>query len=67
MVTLKLRLREEIHAAYQQGEEGVVALVAQLVGDFAQVIDQLQARIQELEAQAAKKAATAASRRRAMG
>jgi len=54
MVTLKLPLREEIHAAYQQGEEGVVALVTHLVGDFAQVIDQLQARIQELEAQAAK-------------
>jgi len=54
MVTIVPPSREEIHAAYLQGEEAVVALVAQLVSDFAQALYQLQARIQELEDQTAK-------------
>jgi transposase len=56
MSTLELPSREEIHAAYLQGEEGVVALIAQLVsasltvlGQQQELIDQLQARIQTLE------------------
>ena len=32
MITLKLPSRDEIHAAYLQGKESVVALIAQLVG-----------------------------------
>jgi transposase len=68
MVTLALPSREEIHAAYSQGEEGVVALIAQLVSAFLtilqqqqemaskqqELIDQLQARIQGLEDQKAQ-------------
>ena len=68
MVTLNLPSREEIRAAYLQGEEGVVALVAKLVSDFVtilgsqremilkqqELIEQLQARVQALEEQKAK-------------
>jgi transposase len=68
MDTLPLPSREEIHAAYLQGEEGVVALIAQLVGAFLAVlqqqhemvgkqqelIDQLEVRIQALEDQQAQ-------------
>ena len=61
MVTLELPSREEIHAACLQGEEGVVALIAQLVSAFVtilrqqqEMIDQLQARIQTLEEQKAQ-------------
>jgi transposase len=54
MVMIVPPSREEIHTAYLQGEEAVVALVAHLVSDFAQGLDQLQARIQELEDQTAK-------------
>jgi transposase len=63
MDTLPLPSREEIHAAYLQGEEGVVALIAQLVSAFLAVlqqqqemvgkqqelIDRLEVRIQALE------------------
>ena len=61
MVTLELPSRDEIHAAYLQGEEGVVALIAQLVSAFLtilqqqqEIIDQLKARIQTLEDQKAQ-------------
>jgi transposase len=68
MDTLPLPSREEIRAAYVQGEEGVVALIAQLVSAFVAVlqqqrervarqqelIGQLEARIQALEDQQAK-------------
>ena len=54
MVTIVPPSREEIHAAYLEGEEAVVALIAQLVNDFAQGLYHLQARIQELEDQTAK-------------
>jgi transposase len=54
MVTIVPPSREEIHAAYLEGEEAVVALIAQVVNDFAQGLYYLQARIQELENQTAK-------------
>jgi transposase len=61
MVTLQLPSREEIHAAYVQGEEGVVALITQLVGIFLAILEQqqelnakLEARIRAVEDQQAK-------------
>ena len=54
MVTIVPPSREEIHAAYLEGEEAVVALIAELVNDFAQGLYLLQSRIQELEDQTAK-------------
>jgi transposase len=61
MDMLKLPSRDEVHAAYLQGEEGVVALISQLVSDFVtilgqqqEIIEQLKARIQILEDQKAK-------------
>ncbi len=68
MDTLPLPSRQAIHAAYLQGEEGVVALIAQLVRAFLailrqrleivdkqqELIDQLEVRIQALEDQAAQ-------------
>ena len=42
MTTLKLPSRDEIHAAYLLGEEGVVALIAQLVSDFVTILRQQQ-------------------------
>ena len=61
MGTLELPSRDEIHAAYLQGEEGVVALIAQLVsaaltllGQQQEIIDQLMVRIQVLEDQKAQ-------------
>lgn len=50
MNTPALPTREDIHAAYQQGEEAVVSLVNSLV----QLITHLQTRIQALEDQLAK-------------
>jgi transposase len=40
--TLKLPSRDEIHAAYLQGEEGVVALISKLVSDFVAILGQQQ-------------------------
>jgi hypothetical protein len=61
MVTQELPSWEEIHTAYQQGEEDVVALIAQLVSDFVaglgqqqELIDQLQSQTAALEEQKAK-------------
>ena len=61
MDTLKLPSRDEIHAAYLQGEEGVAALISKLVSDFTiilgqqqEIIEQLKAWIQALEDQKAK-------------
>jgi hypothetical protein len=61
MSTLELPSLDEIHAAYLQGEEGVVALIAELVsasltalGQQQEIIDQLLARIQSLEDQKAQ-------------
>lgn len=61
MNTLKLPSRDEIHAAYLQGEEGVVALISKLASDFVAIlgqqqetIEQLQVRLQALEDQKAK-------------
>ncbi|MDH4209121.1 MAG: IS66 family transposase [Anaerolineae bacterium] len=61
MMTLELPSRDEIRAAYLQGEEGVVELVAQMVsasltvlGQQQEFIAQLQARIQTLEDQKAQ-------------
>jgi transposase len=42
MVALELPSREEIHAAYLQGEEGVVALITQLVSAFLALLQQQQ-------------------------
>ena len=42
MVTLELPSRDEIYAAYLQGEEGVVALIAQLVSAFLTILRQQQ-------------------------
>ena len=50
MSQLDLPTPEQVRAVYQQGEEAMVALVSQLV----QVIRQLEARVQALEAQLAK-------------
>jgi len=61
MEALKLPSREEIHAAYVEGEEAVVAMIANLAENWVGVIQQqqatiekLQARVQELEDQLAK-------------
>jgi transposase len=66
--TLRLPSREEIHAAYIEGEEAVVALIVGLVEDWVEVIQEqqesyqqqqeiiasLEARVQALEDQLAK-------------
>ncbi|MGQ9556304.1 MAG: IS66 family transposase [Anaerolineae bacterium] len=61
MVTMLTPSREEIHAAYVQGEEAVVALIASRFGALLgiaeqqqQTIAELEARIQVLEDQLAK-------------
>ncbi len=50
MTAIPLPTHEQIHAAYQQGEEAVVALFAQLLPTIAQ----LETRLQTLEDQLAK-------------
>ena len=61
MSTLELPSRDEIRAAYLQGEEDVVALITQLVrasltvlGHQQEIIDRLQAQIRTLEDQKAQ-------------
>jgi transposase len=68
MERMELPSQDEIHAAYLQGEEGVTALIAQLVSGFLTLlgqqqelankqqehIAQLEARVQALEAQQAQ-------------
>lgn len=68
MVTFPLPSREEIHAAYVLGEEGVVALITQVVNAFVTILRQqqeildkqremiahLEARMRALEDQQAK-------------
>jgi transposase len=49
MITIRLPSREEIHAAYLQGEEAVVALFRQSLGVQALVIQQQQETIAHLE------------------
>jgi transposase len=51
MVTPALPSQEEIHAAYSQGEEGVVALITQLVSAFLTLVQQQQEIIGQLQAQ----------------
>ena len=48
------QLREVIRAAYQQGEEAVIALVENLLKAQADVIGKLESRIKALEDQASK-------------
>ena len=50
MVTVEPPSRAEIHAAYVQGEEGVVTLIAQLVSAFLAVLRQQQELIEQLNA-----------------
>lgn len=50
MLTIQLPSEEDIHIAYQQGEGAVIALVDTLVT----VIEQLAARVRELEEQRAQ-------------
>jgi len=50
MVAIPLPSREEIHTAYLQGEEGIVALIMQLVGLFLAILRQQQEMIVKLEA-----------------
>ena len=66
--TLRLPSREEIHIAYEEGEEAVIALITGLVGNWVGIIQEqqetlrqqqdtmtrLEARVQELEDQLAK-------------
>jgi transposase len=61
MVRFPLPSREQIHAAYVQGEEGVVTLIEQLTSALLailrqqqEMIDRLEARIRTLEDQRAK-------------
>ena len=42
---------EEIHQAYDQGEEAVYGLVVRLIGEFSQVLEQQYETVQHLEAQ----------------
>lgn len=48
MEPLRLSSREEIHIAYVQGEEAVVALIAGLAGNWVSVVQQQQQTIQAL-------------------
>ena len=54
MTQLNLPSVEQIHAAYQEGEEAVVALVSQMMSQFLEVTTAFETRIQELEDQLAK-------------
>lgn len=61
MGTLRLPSREEIHAAYDEGEESIVALIIGLAENWVgniqsqqETITQLEARVQALEDQLAK-------------
>jgi len=61
METLRLPSREEIHTAYDEGEEAVVALIIGLAENWVGIIQaqqetiaQLEARVQALEDQLAK-------------
>jgi transposase len=49
MILVRLPSREEIHAAYLQGEEAIVALFHESLGTQALVIQQLQETIAHLE------------------
>ncbi|MCX6039510.1 MAG: DUF6444 domain-containing protein, partial [Caldilinea sp.] len=48
MEPLRLPGREEIHIAYVQGEEAVVALIAELAENWVGVVQQQQQTIQAL-------------------
>ncbi|MCX6042281.1 MAG: DUF6444 domain-containing protein, partial [Caldilinea sp.] len=48
MELLRLPGREEIHIAYVQGEEAVVALIAELAENWVGVVQQQQQTIQAL-------------------
>ena len=50
MEALRLPNREEIHAAYVQGEEAVVGLIAELAENWVGMLQQQQRTIQALEA-----------------
>jgi transposase len=50
VVTLAMPSRETIHAAYQQGEEGVATLIAQLVDDFVAVLGQQREMVDRQQA-----------------
>lgn len=57
MVSPKLHSREEIRAAYQQGEKAVIALVERLLARGAELevqVQMLTARVAELEEQLEK-------------
>jgi len=54
MITLQLPSRDEIHAAYLQGEEGVVTLITELVSASVAALQQQEARIRALEDQEAQ-------------
>ena len=61
MEPLRLPSREEIHAAYVEGEESVVALIVDMAANWGGILEQqqesiekLQERVQELEDQLAK-------------
>ena len=61
MESLRLPSREEIHAAYVEGEEAVVALIMEMAANWVEIIQaqqetitRLEARIQVLEDQLAK-------------
>ena len=49
METVRIPSLEDIHQAYEQGEEAVVALVMQLVAEFMVVLQQQQETIRRLE------------------
>ena len=50
MITVPLLTREEIHAAYAQGEEAVVALFQAWSGVLLAFLDQQQETMAELQA-----------------
>jgi transposase len=54
MTQLNLPSAEQIRAAYQEGEEAVIALFGQVMAQFVEVTTALEARIQALEDQLAK-------------